>query len=78
MDPKSGSTLVTPCESSSKPATGSYLVFERLPSYASPKASSTFWPSNPQLMQFKQMYTTSPVTTLLSGGNTTQYYTCGS
>lgn len=74
-------SIVTPCASA---LGGTYLVWERLPSFASPNSQSDLWLSNPMLQQFNQMYTTYPMGYLL---NTTpegqtpsgqQYYLCGS
>lgn len=73
------SSIVTPCSS----ATGNaYVVWQRLPSYASPKSTSDYWLSNPLLIQFKQMYTTYPINSLTKSGTGTskadlQYYLCG-
>lgn len=78
----SGVSYVYPCSSNK---TGSYLVWERLPSYASPQGSSILRILNPSLKQFQQMYTTYPMTYLLyskpSTGTTptgaAQNYLCG-
>ncbi len=85
---KSGS-IVQPCSVS---ASGNYLVFERLPSYSASNVNneSAFWSTNPTLPQFKQMYTTYPITYLLqdnpsgrvpgpgASGKQSQYFLCGS
>lgn len=71
-----GST-VQPC-SSNRP--GPYLVWERLPSMASPPTTSAFWPFNPTVKQFNQMYTTYPINYLMSTVSkdpTMQYFLCG-
>jgi prepilin-type N-terminal cleavage/methylation domain-containing protein len=47
-------STVYPC-SSNQP--GNYLVWERLPSFASPASSSTFWPMMPMLKSFNLQYT---------------------
>lgn len=61
---------------------GNYLAFDRLPSYviSNPNAVSTFWPSNPLLKQFNQMYTTNPITDLTGQSDSPeyQYYYCSS
>jgi Tfp pilus assembly protein PilE len=49
------STIVTPCESS--PSGGSYLVWERLPSFASPSSIPPTWLTGPLLKEFKDQYT---------------------
>ena len=51
-----GSGIVTPCESSPS-ANGTYLVWSRLPSWASPSSIPPTWPSAPLLRQFKEQYT---------------------
>lgn len=72
---------VEPCGSSS--GSGTYLVWQRLPSFASPRSQSGQVTSNATMEQFRQMYTTYPVNYLLgsggedSGGDT-QYFVCGS
>jgi hypothetical protein len=50
----SGAT-VAPCASSS--GTGDYIVFERLPSLAAPKVTSSFESLMPNVLQFKRLYT---------------------
>ena len=71
-------------------ATGNYVVWERLPALASPKTQSSYWPTNPTVQQFTQMYRTYPMLYLLSpssGSSTStgkipsgkpQYIYCGS
>jgi len=71
--------IVTPC-AAAPAAGGDYLVFERLASFASPKATSGLEPMSPALQQFQQFYTTNPITNLTSNPNSSQnqYYSCGS
>lgn len=55
---------VAPC---SQGTTGSFAVFERMPS-AGPSVvgyQSTYWPTMPVIAQFKQMYTTWPILVLV-------------
>ncbi|MHB1946679.1 MAG: prepilin-type N-terminal cleavage/methylation domain-containing protein [Gammaproteobacteria bacterium] len=49
-------SAVTPCDSS-PPATGHYLVWERLPSFATSSSSSGLWTSIPVLQEFNLQYT---------------------
>jgi type II secretory pathway pseudopilin PulG len=51
-----GST-VTPCNPTTPPPDGGWLVWERLPSLAVPSARTSLWVSTPQLQQFKEQYT---------------------
>lgn len=70
----SGSTVL-PCEVSGN--TGGYIVFQRSVSSAVPKEGSTYWGTMPTVLQFKQMYTTYPITSLTSGTTTAnQNYLC--
>lgn len=76
----SGNT-VTPCPTAGS-STGTYVVWERMPSLVSSKANSTLWPLRAVLNQFTQMYTTHSTTYLLTRSgltpaNQTQYYLCG-
>ena len=68
---------VTPC-----PGVGDYIVWERMPSFASPASTSSYWSMNPILDRFNQLYTTYPITYLLDTAGQTpsgpQYYLCGS
>lgn len=72
-------TTVRPC-SANQP--GNYVVWERLPSFATPNAQSDSWETYPALNQFNQLYSTYP-TVYLSGmqgkipNNQTQYFLCG-
>jgi len=65
---------------STNPTTGTYLVFERLPSFVNSdlRARSPDWLSMPLLKQFNQMYTTNPITDLTNQSHTPeyQYYYC--
>lgn len=67
---------VVPCASS--PGTGSYLVWQRLPSFASPNTASVLWLSNPQVNSFTQQYTHDQMYELNQGYTSPQYYLCGS
>jgi type II secretory pathway pseudopilin PulG len=73
--------IVNPCTTSSK--TGDYLVWERLPSYASPESKSPLWPSIARSKQFNQDYTNDDFYALNTDDSTwdvsTQYevYLCG-
>jgi hypothetical protein len=55
--------------------TGTALVFQRFPSEVITNAGfgSTFWPSMPLLKQFKQMYSTDPMSDLTSQDHSTEY-----
>jgi type II secretory pathway pseudopilin PulG len=71
--------MVTSCNSN--PTPGKYIVFQRLPSWASPNSLSNYWTMNPQVKLFKQLYTTAPFQYLMnSQGYSTQgnmqYYLC--
>lgn len=66
--------------------TGTYLVWERMPSYAASKGNSSLWEAKAVSTQFNQMYTTYPTVYLLNTGGKvpttgsatqTQYYLCG-
>ena len=67
------------------PVTGAnYVVWERLPSLASPHSQSGYSSSNATVKQFNQMYTTYPILLLIAPGNngnipngTPQYLYCG-
>lgn len=68
---------VTPCDTSG--GTGNYVVWERLPSFATTGSQSDYWVSNPLLKQFNQMYSTYPILSLTNEFKTgTQNYLCGS
>lgn len=74
-----GHIAVAPCSLSTQ---GQYAVWERLPNFAegNPAANSLFWQTMPTVMQFKQMYTTYPMSVLLapfSGVANKQVYVCG-
>lgn len=59
-----GGGIVIPCDQNS---TGSYAVFERMPSAGSNRlgSQSTYWQTMPVVAQFKQMYTTMPILVLV-------------
>jgi prepilin-type N-terminal cleavage/methylation domain-containing protein len=61
---------------SSSPTAGGYLVWERLPSAASPNAMSNLWLSMPLLKQFNMQYTHDQMYELNSSAGQ-QYYLCG-
>jgi len=74
-------SIVEPC--SAYPGTGTYIVWERLPSYASPEVQTSYSSGNVVVNQFTQEYTTYPVTYLLSTkgempSGDKQYFLCGS
>jgi hypothetical protein len=77
------STTVTPCEAS--PTAGGYLVWERLPSFASPDLTSSLWVSMPALKEFNLQYTHDQMfemsqSTYLNDtvtGVSLEYYLCG-
>lgn len=63
-------------------STGTYIVWERMPSYATVSSNSTLWQARAVDKQFTQMYTVYPTPYLLDKGgmtpsNQTQYYLCG-
>lgn len=63
-------------------STGTYIVWERLPSYASTRGNSNLWQARARLNQFTQMYSVYPTPNLLTRSgqtpaNQTQYYLCG-
>lgn len=71
--------IVKKCASGS---TGTYVVFERSPSFATVKSNSTLWQAKSVLNQFTQMYTVYPTPYLLNKQGVTptnqlQYYLCG-
>lgn len=66
-------TIVTPCSESSG---GNYLVWERLPSFASPNTTTDLWPAMPLVNQFLQMYNTYPINALTNGTITNQGFWC--
>lgn len=68
-------SIVSMC--SSTPTAAGYLVWERLPSFASPKVNSSLTQSMPLLKQFNLLYTHDQLYELNSGNTTVQYYLCG-
>jgi hypothetical protein len=67
---------VTPCNASGN--TGDYVVWERIPSKATPQTTSSEWVSNAQVNLFTQMYTTYPILGLTDSSQTNaQVYLCG-
>lgn len=68
--------IVTPCSSSGN--TGTFVVWERLPSAMNAKFASDYWQTMPTVSQFTQMYTTAPIMNLTDGSSLPyQYYLCG-
>jgi prepilin-type N-terminal cleavage/methylation domain-containing protein len=70
--------IVSPCSGAHTAV--DYVVFERLPSYASSRANSPLWLSDPMLKQFKQQYTNDDdyaVTTNAASFTGYQNYLCG-
>ena len=54
--------------------TGNYVVLDRLPSAAiHPDAGSPLWLSMPAISQFKQLYTTDPMSSLTSTNHSPEY-----
>lgn len=75
----SNGTSVIPC-SSSNTMTGDYVVFERLPSMATPSSNSGLYPTNAAIKQFNQQYTTYPILYMTGGSvsaSSPQNYLCG-
>ncbi|WP_148340170.1 type IV pilin protein [Aquicella siphonis] len=71
----SGSTVV-PCSTSGN--TGTFVVWEKLPSSGNAKFVSDYWVTMPTVSQFTQMYTTAPILNLTDGSSLPyQYYLCG-
>lgn len=74
-------TYVKPCSTNPvAPVTNAYLVWERLPSYASSGMTSTFWQSVPLLKQFNLQYEHDQMYEFnvgYTGASTPQYYLCG-
>jgi len=75
-----GKTYVHPCIDG---VSGPYLVWMRLPSMASPTASSILWPTMPLVKQFNLQYTHDQMYELMPGtvdeltGQTMRNYLCG-
>lgn len=70
---------VMPCSPTST-MTGDYVVFERLPSFATPSSSSGLYPTNAAIKQFNQQYTTYPILYMTGGSasaSSPQNYLCG-
>jgi len=82
-DYDAGTQTVAPCQGF--PGSGSYVVWERLPSFASPDLQTDYWLQNPTVQQFTQMYQTYPMVYLITPpnegnipGGQPQYIYCGS
>jgi Tfp pilus assembly protein PilE len=75
---KNNNTVVYPC---SAHQSGTFLVWTRLPSYASPQMQSPLWQTMPLIKQFNQQYTQDPMYQLSGGtnegGNGDSFYICG-
>lgn len=73
-------SIVLPCSESA--GTGTYLVWERLPSFAAPRSQGSNPGGNVIVNQFRQEYEIYPVTYLINSGGDTpdgeQYFLCGS
>lgn len=71
-------TTVTPCPTGSLSTTGSYLVWERMPSMASPDTASPYWLTMPRIKEFNSLYTNDE---MYGASNSTfeatNYYLCG-
>lgn len=70
--------MVTPCSQNPSVTKDFYLVWERLPSFATQETTSPLWLSTPRLQQFNRQYTND---TYYEYTNPTygqgQYYLCG-
>jgi hypothetical protein len=57
-----------------------YLVWQRLPAFASPTISSPLWLTTPMVKQFNEAYTHDPMYEIFMNGTspTSYYYLCGS
>jgi hypothetical protein len=73
-DLSSDGETVEPC-SASKP--GAYLVWERLPSYSTPQAQSSYWLTMPRIKQFNQLYTNDDMYGAYNTSWTDNVYLCG-
>lgn len=67
---------IVPCSISGN--AGDYAVWERLPSHSNTGALSNYWGTTPVVSQFTQMYTTEPISKIISSGSDEQYFVCGS
>ena len=56
-------------------AGGDYIVWERLPSFASNQTHTDLWQSMQRVKLFTQMYTINPITSIAETGD--QNYLCG-
>lgn len=68
-------SVVTPCESSPPSTTGHYLVWERLPSFATTTSSSGLWPSMQVLHEFNLQYNHDQMYELQNPSYVSSYYT---
>jgi type II secretory pathway pseudopilin PulG len=68
---------VTPCSSS--PNIGTFLVWDRLPTFVAPQSMSENWPMASVVTQFGQLYSSYPASVLSIDDNieSGQYYLCG-
>lgn len=74
-----GGSLVAPCPATPTPPTANdtYVVFSRLPSFATPGSQSGLEATNATVKQFTQQYETYPILYLLDTGGVGQNYLCG-
>jgi type II secretory pathway pseudopilin PulG len=78
--PSGPNSYVDPCSSNPSTNPPRYLVWERLPSFASPYSSSIYWQSTPLLRQFNLQYTHDQMYELMNTNPTSTnptYYLCG-
>jgi hypothetical protein len=81
LDPSG--TTVTPCSviGAGVPSPPIYVVWTRLPSYATPESNSNAWITNASMKEFNQLYETYPVSYLQgvpASSYPAQNYLCGS
>jgi type II secretory pathway pseudopilin PulG len=63
----------------SSASSGDYLIWERMPSFATPSSESNYGLTNQTNKQFNQMYTTYPILNLTNGTRSNdQFFLCGS
>lgn len=67
--PSATGTAISPC---SDGVSGTYVVWERLPSFAVPESNSNLWMTNATVKKFNQLYQTYPMLYLM--GLPTSYY----
>lgn len=71
--------FVVPCEDNPSALKDFYLVWERLPSFATEESTSSLWSSTPRLQQFNQQYTNDTLYQLNNPQDPDRdnYYLCG-